>query len=625
MFTPRTNRDRRLPFSSALLVSALSALFACGGGQDEADVDPSPSGSTGAGPGLARLAEDTPMYRVDVEVGETTATILEVSRRTLPAGYVRPVPWMGGGSALVAWNGEEVVEALPLRFLPEVLFEAMADGVPAGRTVVPTDSSVTTVWIAAEGVDRLEVLGPDGSSLDAMNAADLSAASRAVDQPSIELEIRGLDESLGTEDSAHPSAIERSNMAHGLLPEALAAEFPHIRLLMPGEGDLLPEAMRPGTDWATGIVVPTDEAVQRVVEALRVTAPGPRAAMSTLAFVDMPNQGYVPIPEECEGIATSESQLYGAAGGTAMVLNAAVVDGSGSADRYVVHETMHNLTAVLDGNVVPGSIEAKPPAVRSYLERLREDYRVQFGYQASWIHTHGTAVELGHAAAFTGGLGCTRTNAQAVDMGFATAYGSSQPLEDIAEFASAAQIDGDDDLLCDRFRAYTGDDFPVDLAIHFVKLHMLKSVEAIDTDRFEQCVGSVKIDAPTGIHLGDAISFTRSLQAGFYEPDGVPYFAVLGEGPETYGFLMRVHSPNYALPLGLHPLNSILALNVGATQNGAYLTHEANSRARASGGGMVLFTEINEDEVRGAIFFLSLQNAFGTPTDRFAYSPFVVR
>lgn len=45
--------------------------------------------------------------------------------------------------------------------------------------------------------------------------------------------------------------------------------------------------------------------------------------------------------------------------------------------------------------------------------------------------------------------------------------------------------------------------------------------------------------------------------------------------------------------------------------NGVYLAHEKNDKARASASGLVLITEYTRSRVEGAIFFLALRSGMG--------------
>lgn len=212
----------------------------------------------------------------------------------------------------------------------------------------------------------------------------------------------------------------------------------------------------------------------------------------------------------------------------------------------------------------------------------------------------------------------------ASDAGFATPYGASSPEEDMAEYVSHLVVpDGPEGeaSTCPRVRA-AGSPFPPELAVPFAKVKILANLGLVDLDQEVACIGDPVIQGPEGIHLGDALSVTSSLKAGWLDADGGHFLAVTGDA-SPYRLLLRVLAPNNAA-LGLHRLDEIGLADFAAPHNALFLSHENLDRARTSAGGLVLVTSANEKKVEGAVLFLALRNAFGAVTDEFPISTFRV-
>jgi hypothetical protein len=217
------------------------------------------------------------------------------------------------------------------------------------------------------------------------------------------------------------------------------------------------------------------------------------------------------------------------------------------------------------------------------------------------------------------------TQDQAVNEGFATIYGATEPIEDFAEYigtteAPSATTPG----VCGRFETPT--ELTKQLAIPYAKLVMARAVGALRSSSFDACVQGVEIDtSQPGIRF-PTIGFDQNFVAEAQQTDAGYAFMIRADGPNSYqlGFKVDLRSKNDS-PLGLHRFDASSPGHYFTPGfSGAGLLNTVVVKSRVSQTGMILFTEDSSKRVAGAVFGLILENAFGDATDWIPYAPFVI-
>lgn len=555
----------------------LLGFFLCGCGEEARTKEGGSDEDSPSGP--------SPYLRLDLVGAGASASLQRASVATIAANS-RPVPHLAGELVALAWDGELLREAVPVGFPTSALFEGEdATGLPFSNDV-PLDEATATVFLRDDPrVDRVEVVDVAGNVLVALEGDALPRSPA----------------------SATEGLVAEAELA--LVEDGIALEFPGIQFLSPGEEEQLPKALRDAIEEIVLLDLGMDEPL---AEALRAIAPKARGAMSTVAVVKM--------PKSADGLTT-----LGIASGQAFVINAAQFDEPGQVERIVVHENAHNYTYLVNAAASAASdLGEWPETVQSAVKDTLAGFRLAGGISDVVASLQSTAVGMDLGLAYQGGAWTTLSDAAATEGGFATPYGSRNEREDIAELTQRVQApDTFGTPLCAAL-AGAGTPFPDALVLPYAKLRLLTSLGFITEQALEDCMGTPALGGEEGIHLADTIHFTDALQAGWLDQDGGHFLAVLGEGPNSYGLLLRVLAEEEQ-PLGLHRLDSISLGNLHEPNNAVYLKHDDPDKARASGGGLVLVTAANATKVEGAIFFLSLQNGFGATTDTMALSTFLVQ
>ena len=206
-----------------------------------------------------------------------------------------------------------------------------------------------------------------------------------------------------------------------------------------------------------------------------------------------------------------------------------------AAIETVVHESTHAAVHLLhtqlrEGDCLVGPIGCDAPTAASQwdadaIEAARaaaERARLGGGFLAEWTRMHDAFVDAGMALAYGGdGSPAVVPGAGAAAMaagGFMTAYGSTEPSEDVAEMVAQAQtatlsnatFAGADvsaaraDLACQALRAGGGDLTGATAAV-YAKLAFLRDVGLVSGPAFERCVGPAGIDVrgADGFHVWD--------------------------------------------------------------------------------------------------------------------------
>jgi hypothetical protein len=520
----------------------------------------------------------TDVYRLTLTGNDKAASLVRVERSTVRSDEL-PMAALGGQFVAIAYAGAAVKDAAFVRF-PSV---GVVDSPDDGPSEVAVPSAPAVAFVRADAaVDHVDVVDLRGNV--------------ALTIPLAELPVK----------------------AQSLRPETLSLGegYGHIRVLEPGDDALIAAPLKDPKFGVSGPLGTESFELDKLYRALDALTPIARQSIATIGVVKMTG-GY-------EGLTF----------GSTVLLNVALFSGPPKYDslaHVTSHEAAHAFNNLVDDTAAPQGL---PADAVSAVTALQKKYRLARGLTKAWGALNQTAVDIELAAPY-GGDG--KDDAGAPGRGFASGYGGTNVKDDLAEYVgliqtpdARARIPEGAGLtnVCAQLRsAPTLAALPKPLTIDYVKVTFLHALGVIDDPHFTACVGPLASPSfPTGITLGvnqpdDTIALTGT-KAGPLDQDGAHFAAVLGDGPNGYGFLLRVLAPTDQ-PLGVHRLDNINLLTVDEPNNAVYLPNSVDDlKARASGGGLVLVTDWRPDKVQGAIFFLTLQNGFGAVTDTFPFSSF---
>jgi hypothetical protein len=527
------------------------------------------------------------LLAVDLSGSDVSLKISALRPVSLDVG-VAPMDSLGGHLMLVSYGPRGLHQAVPFRLPRFAHLEGRDDRGIVGRKAEVADATATLFLDASEPLERIEVLDEAGTLLAEASAAELESILRS---------FAGASTRLTAEDEATPMG-------------RLESAFPHIRFLDPAAGDDLALVYSLPGSSVDELVSIDATAADALIEALnRVPAPALGAIRSVgVADID------------------PESGVIGVSMGSSLLVSSLIVTDRKELIETVVHEATHNFQFLVDGDLSTAlwNPDAWPSDVREAAAKTIAKHRLAAGLTTAWEELHESGVELELVDPYTGDDWQDLDDDLAVYGGFVSPYGSTSADEDMAEYVGRLLVpeNGGESLVCGRLRT-APTPFPIDLAVPYAKIKFLEALGLLDESVVHSCAGSPAIEGPKGIHLGDAVSFTSSLKAGWLDQDGGRFLAVLGEG-RPYRCSLRVLAPDEQA-LGLHRLDDIGSYNLNDANNAFYLSHdEEDLRARVSKSGLVLVTAVNADLVEGAVFMLTLQNAAGVVTDSFALSTFSI-
>ena len=384
-----------------------------------------------------------------------------------------------------------------------------------------------------------------------------------------------------------------------------------MQVLTPADAGLLPAKLAAAT---TGLVQPTPAQLELIDQCLTKMSEASRRSVKTIALGTLPNHG-VTTTGGCK-------VKLGQAEASAMLINADMNDpavtaciGSSQSLRFIntcVHEAAHNFTELVATAAVSSSLDWPVEAQEIAQEKI-QSYGLSTGLHTLFASLHASAVaeaDLTMATAYlSDGGAAPASDALAARAGFATAYGATNPWEDIAEYASDIQAPrtapGTQPAICNLF-AQAGVLSEL-TAIQYAKALLLRNIGLIDAEPFTGCMHGFGIDARPGISAPNSdFQFTGDLDFGYFDLAGERMFGVAGAGADTYQALLRVQVTDGKPPLGLHRLDHIGYFDVEDAENGFLLANDDPFLARTSTGGLALITEITPHTTSGAIFFLEL-------------------
>ncbi|MBI2067711.1 MAG: hypothetical protein HYT77_06845 [Deltaproteobacteria bacterium] len=516
-----------------------------------------------------------------------------------------------GNFAVVVWSGEKRKAAYPFYFPDEIHSEGVDQaGNPVSQTIKFTGNRTTHVWIKVdEPIDKLTVMSPRGQVvLETTTLGDGAPLSSVMATKSSLLTII-------------PQVFAQEGEATNVFVE-------HVRILgQDASWNLLPQVLQEKIERVYD--PPPSEWVQEIAQQMREAAPPTLSAVTLIGFAD-----YKPNERACASTV-----------GSVILINVWQMDNQGC-QGYMVHELAHAYEHLLTfysvardpgqaalremmGNESP--IAQWPPEIRDLAQRTVErlGIRLYQDFLGLWTMMQMQGKQFGVAGDYVGDGWPQLGNEAAARGGFARNYGGSAPAEDLATYVEQIQAPRYSPrglpLVCQWMQNAT-DEIDNRTLIPYVKIVLLKNAGFLTEEKAAACYGNFAIRGERGIHFykddlrSPKISFTRNLKAGYETNQGVQYFDVLGDGPNTYQLLVQVISQDGSerrkIPLGLHRLDNIGPLSINLRgNNGVYLAHSNNMKARTSFSGLVLFSDYSTDPVRveGAIFFLTLRGAMGGP------------
>lgn len=587
----RQRGERRRRAALACAVALASGIYGCG---DEAE--PTVDEQTLTPPSeLAEALDHTaPPLELDAPTVFHRIELVREADGVVSVGDIAavelerlPLPALDAEYLLVGYADGAVLSAQPVAFPTRALgLRRDEDGIWVHDSIPLTSSTVTVFVPSDPALDELVLITPDDERLVELSGEALAAAS---------VEKRSLPRGLGS-------------LRQAITLQELESRYPHIDFLGPEDtGKLHPEVLAGGD-----IIEPTEAMNDVIADGLGRVAPALLSSVQTIAWVSWP-------------LVEGRPDWDGFASGSHLALNADRAEVPDMA-LTLVHEVAHNFADLVGAAGGRGRLdEWRTPEPADAARRLLDRFRLARGLLGTWKRLHESGVPEGVTEAFEASPSAAswkrRTKAEAVAVGFGSAYAASEPEEDFAEYVGSVQapVPGEPNI-CSTFAGVS--ELSPRVAIPYAKLVLLRGLGAVTQAAFDACTSRVSLSSTPGIHFSGVISFQSALQAGWLDAGAA--FGILGNGPNTYRLLVQVKlAETRGSPLGLHRLDYIGFGNVGdAGLSGAYLAHDNELRARSGEQGLVLFTEASAERTTGALFGLVLQNAVGANTDYFPFGTF---
>ena len=529
------------------------------------------------------LEQPTPFYRLDLRRDEGgTIELVRVSAAVLSE---QPVPALSAPYLVFARAPDgAALAAVPLVF--QQVLRSMARETDGGWSEQLTQlaTSAGTVFVPAlSDGQRLEVTTPDMQVALEVLAEELepysSLIEKAVSRP-------GLSHELG-------------KLTQGLTNADLEARYPQIHFLLPGDGGELPA----GFTYGGPLMDRSSSFNDAIAAGLDALAPTVRNSIQTIGEAQMAGEGY---------------NLWGAALGPHLILNSNTLTRSSDITSTVVHEAAHNFVDLTSASAgaLPSDSQVGLSDWSTDAARLASEivsrFRLVNGLAGLWASLHQAGIAAKYATPYTGRGGGARTPpSAALDGGFASPYGSETVGEDIAEYVMSVQLPSSTSPnVCSRFSGVAM--LSPALATSFAKLVVLRGVGALTQSAYGGCVGGISIGASQGIRLDGIGTFTDQFRAGFATGDSNdPVFNVLASGADDQLLLQLALDEPRASPLGLHRLDYVNFATIAFARSRSLYANDRTNEALASDSGLVLVTEFSTASVGGAVFGLTLQDAFG--------------
>jgi hypothetical protein len=525
------------------------------------------------------------MWRLELSGSATTVAIDEVAYLNVPVAQ-NPMPALGAQYMAIAYANGELRTVVPVAFATRAIGEAGgSNGIGGTPTPVALPDAVASVFIDADpDVDHIDIIDSTGATR--ASTTELPRAARA-----------------------------KSTYLRG-----------HVRVLGADELSLLPSALRPGilpstTTTAEAVDDPTPAMLAALDADLGLLGPNVLDAVQTVAVVKLHNTGEDP---------KTHLVTLGVAWGSTFIVNERYFTDGWSLDELatvMVHEAAHSYTFLLD---YAGSWTTFwsdwPSDIRQRALALCDRYRLGAGLAAFFEHLQATGQSAGIAGGYTGDA-WQSSSAVAVAAGFATDYGSTNSMEDIAEVTASVQYPsgmGRNAEFCPQLRSY-GPQLLDKNAMPYVKAKLLATLGFIDPAKLDTCVLGIAVSRGPGLHFGvSADGDELDLASGTVGTtnDSGPHEVVTATGADGHIVTMHFRS-DVANGVGLHRLDATAAMP-NPDGDSIEITGPVSGDHRRSGSGLLIVTAADPAKAEGLVFFLEEDNDFNFPTDVFAFSTFQI-
>jgi hypothetical protein len=541
------------------------------------------------------LLEPTPFYRLDLTQAEDGS--LSLIHIDAPVLLQQPVPALLAEYLVVGYSAAgAAIEAVPLTFQRSALGSTWAEaGGWEEETTALTTGNATVFVPANSGVDHL----------------DITTAGMRVVLPITEDSLPSIDDSIS---KANGLAHTWGTLREPLSSEQLAFRFANISFLSPGDEGRLPNDLLNGS----GLVVRSEAMNEAIAKGLAAVAPTLLNSVQSVGVVKW---------------AANAKKYDGRANGPHLVLDVDIMGDTDRVVRTLVHESAHNFTVLTRAAALASSGAAQagsavdianwPPDIGKIAARLVSKFRLLEGLGTVWQDLHKAGVKAGYAADYQGDGWRSFLSSDALSGGFASNYGSSNYVEDLAEYVQTVQVpSAEEPGACPRFAGVSL--VTREVATTFAKVVLLRGVGAIAADAYDACVQGLALGSAPGIHFPGVRDFESGFHAGVVDNEGSPVFDILASTDGNYKMLFQLALDSaQQSPLGLHRLGSIRLYNImGRGVSGAYVGDDNVNDALASQTGLVLVTEFSKEHAAGAVFGLILQNAFGISQNYLPYGTF---
>jgi hypothetical protein len=558
------------------------------------------------GPHLAKAPTETPTtmatpsgyLRVDLHQSSGTVAFTRVS--VIESASVLHGP-AGGDLALVAWKGGQVQRAAPFKFPTTAIVEG---GFGPGQghvssTLDLASGSSTTLIIPVGDFDRLSVLDAGGNEI----AAD-------ADLPKVD---------LGTATSSGGLATRAAGLAPTTSGTAEWPPAPGLIFLDAADKALIPAEILAQTSTVVSFDdLPADQQTA-IVSGLAMLTATTAHAIHYLGVAHLNTPAGWPAGLKCAGLTWGDT----------IVLN---VDTPSGLTVTMVHEAAHVRTFELDNAAGGAALSAKwPDAVRAAVSQTVRANALGSGLSDAWTRLQAGGVASHIAGNFTGDPGWQAiTDAQAQTLGFESAYGSQNAMEDIAVYTEHLQDPADDGQasFCAALQAQAGRSaLAMPLVMPYVKTRLLDALSLIDHDKAENCTGTkLPVEGPRGVYLNGkdmpALVLSDGMKGGWTTDSGNDFLTILASGPNGYTISVQVPAPGKKAPLGLHRLDDVGLFDFHDDAAAVFLANTNQDRSRTSADGLALVSEVSSAKIAITIFNLELRNEIGVVTDTFPISTF---
>lgn len=311
----------------------------------------------------------------------------------------------------------------------------------------------------------------------------------------------------------------------------------------------------------------------------------------------------------------------------------------------LAHEAGHAVEHRFDSDIRveqwQGLAPAELEAVRAEHERLR---LVGVSLPSAWQSIQDLALRAGvpNVGVYDDSWkdrSSSDDNTEALDEGFASAYGHTTPSEDIGDYVASVQLGRprlNQSSVCGRF--FNALELDAALAVPFVKIQLLRALRAVDDDRVTSCLSGVDVPSTPGIHFDDTWNLTTNMHAGAPTLSRAADSNALELSATGDERRVTIVLPNEtdALPVpgstepssrlgmyrfvepapGLDPREALY--DPGEQITHTMLLEDLNdpTRLRGASSGLLVITEDSTEATRGAIFSLRLYSMVdGTPFD----------